>query len=325
VDKLCWKGSFKLAGRDFFTSTISNNPEILQPIGLGHWANLFNAGGATTDEKDDETRDLAEMLFSGPALQEAIDEHWSQLRIKTGKHLRLTSLTFIAGIAWYLGKIVKGLVEDGVLRQDQLSTPAFALCGRGAGIFKKMHAGRDPDSESEVTKALKVFSAAAEIEGTPLPQLFTTQNAKLEVVSGMITDDSSIDMTAVSGNNRADNFTVAGMGFTLSSGDSVEANQRFGRKMLTNDVKEVRLDDFTNMLAALEELGGIKVDPLPNNAQGALKAGSTKVISSINRLRASDDKDKEIEPPFVTALRELVDAMASGSAVRDKRVKADFV
>jgi hypothetical protein len=147
---LLWKGSFKLAGQNFLTRAISQNPDILQSIGLDHWTGFFDPEKQADQViKPEKLPYLAEMLFSGPALQEAIDKHWeTSLNIDTGKALRLTSLVFLGGLAWYLGLVVKQLLTTpGInLRREDVEHAAFALCGRGAGIFKKMHGGREADA-----------------------------------------------------------------------------------------------------------------------------------------------------------------------------------
>lgn len=320
--RLVWKGSFKLAGRNFFTSTISQNPDLLEPIGLGHWAQYFD-----TAQQDKKTKDshLAEMLFSGPALQDAIDRHWSKLRVKTGEHLRLTSLSFIGMLAWYLGRVARKLVEDEVISQDQLNNPVFALCGRGAGLFKKMHAGRAPEMESQVTNILRVFSRAASIEGEPRPQLLTTGVAKMEVVGGMIEDNGRMDMSARTGADDADNFTLSGLGLTLESGEELGANEKFSRSRITQKASKVELSELDEMVKAFEELGGIRLDLKAESQQGVLADIRNKVIEGVNGALEKGDNTDSIEPPFVSASRLIVHALAMSKEDRDRRLKVSGV
>lgn len=318
-----WIGSFRIAGQNFFTRTISQNPEILAPIGLGHWQELFEPREGSSDGVSRlDVPHLAEMLFSGPALQQAIDEHWnSRLKLDIGRNLRLIAQTFISGIAWYLGRTVRQMVEDKKLRADQLDTVAFALCGRGAGLFKKMHAGRDADQESEVTRALEVFHVAAGVTSAAnRPQLFTTPDAKLEVVRGMISSTGAYNEMV----KDADSFYLNGLNVAFDQGATLASEQKVTRADLTDKIRAVDLDELNQFLAALRDKAKIAIDLQEGRPQGAAKAIELAVLKSLEEIRTSKDKDRELEPPFITALRALIDIMAAPSAERDRRLTMEF-
>ena len=322
VGPVHWIGSFRLAGQNFFTRTISQNPEILTPLGLGHWQALFQA--SDTDGEGVSRKDiphLAEMLFSGPALGKAIDEHWnSRLKLDVGRNLRLISLTFLAGMAWYLGRIARQLIDDGRLREDQLANVAFALCGRGAGLFKKMHAGREADQESEATRALEVFAIAAGSSAGNRPQLFTTPDAKLEVVRGMIS--SKGDAFAEAAN--AERFYSAGLNVTFEQGEPLVPSKKTARSDIPSKVRNVDISELKEFLVALNSKTKIVIDLKDGSSQGAEKAIALAVHKAIDEVRSSKDINHELEPPFIMALRALIDIMALPAADRDRRLTMEF-
>jgi hypothetical protein len=317
-----WIGSFKFAGQNFFTRAISQNPQILDPIGLGHWQALFEAGGSGDDgvsRKD--MPHLAEMLFSGPELQNAIDDNWnSRLKLDTGKDLRLIAQTFIAGLSWYLGRTVRQLVTDERLREDQLDTVAFALCGRGAGLFKQMHAGRDADQESETTRALQLFSVAAGLSSEKRPQLFTTPDAKLEVVRGMISADGEDRAQAFD----AERFCLSGLGVTFENEEVLTAGQKVSRSSLPAKIRSIDLTEIHAFLAALNDKAKIVIDIQEGRPQGAATAIEQAVRRNIINLTESKDVRHELEPPFIVAIRALVDIMTLPAAERDKKLRMEF-
>jgi hypothetical protein len=234
-------------------------------------------------------------------------------------------LVFVAGIAWYLGLVVRRLVEDGLIDPAQLQRPAFALCGRGAGIFKKMHGGRDADEESDVTRALSVFGAAAGIEGRlPLPQLFTSPDAKLEVVRGMISDDGLMDATVKSGKEGAMDYLPAGVGLSFASGSPLTPDMFTDREALTDRVRDVDLTTLSAFLKALEAADDIHVDLFEARAQGAFGQIQNAVRTHVDRARQDQDSKRAVEPPFITALRALVDELAAPAEARDKRLSMEF-
>ncbi len=320
-DSLLWIGSFKLAGQDFFTRTISQNPGILSQIGLDHWEALFNDPDATIEGvESSDIPHLAEMLFSGPALSNAIDEHWDKrLQYSAGADLRLVAQTFLGGIAWYMGRIAGRLVTDG-LRPAALDNPAFALCGRGAGIFKKIHGGRDPEAKSDVTRTLQLFSIAAQTAPDRRPQLFTTQDPKLEVVRGMIKSDGTMRDEV----EKAARFYVSGLGVNLAGETGFGPEDKVTRRDLTAAPEAIDLTDFREFIAALREHAGIVIDLREGERQGALQAIDEEVSSFLSKLLNDKDPKKELPPPFILALAVLIGMMASPAATRSRRLTMEF-
>ncbi|MEG3180075.1 hypothetical protein [Sphingomonas sp. LT1P40] len=326
VDQLVWKGSFRIAGQNFFTRAISQNPEILKPIGLEDWASLFGSsdGKQRTIATDLESH-LAEILFSGPILQSAIDEHWeTKLNIGPGKKLRITALVFLAGLAWYIGMIVRKLVADGVIDAEQIENPAFALCGRGAGIFKKMHGGREADAESDVTRALQVFGRAAGVDTRPMPQLFTTSDAKLEVVRGMMVGGGLIDASVKSGRAGAREYLPAGVGVEFRGGNPLPADGMTGEMAFKERVKTVDLAPLSEFLQELEAVEDIALNLYPDRAQGAFGMIQNAVRTQIDKATQEGETAESREPPFIMALRTLVDQLALPTDVQAKQLSMDF-
>jgi hypothetical protein len=321
-DNIRWIGSFKLAGQSFFTRTISQNPSILSQIGLAHWEGLFSDPNASIEGVEaQDIPHLAEMLFSGPALSDAIDEHWdSRLQYSAGAQLRIVAQTFLGGIAWYMGRIVRQLVADG-LRPSLLDNPAFALCGRGAGIFKKMHGGRPPEARSDVTRTLQLFSVAADDSSELRPQLFTTQDAKLEVVRGMIRNTTDMHEEA----RNAERFYVSGIRVDFGDGTAFEPDAKVSRGAIPGLPEEADMSEFRAFVVALRDIAGIDLDLREGEQQGAWNAVRHAVEANISKLYKDADPKKGLTPPFIIALEALVDIMASPTAKRDSRLKMEFV
>ncbi len=329
-DKLVWKGSFVIAGQNFFTRAISQNPEILKPIGLEHWLALFDARAAQEGEGLRQNIPyLAEMLFSGQELQQAIDTHWdTKLNIGTGENLRITALVFLSGLAWYLGRVVRQLIADGLLDLDIVQKPAFALCGRGAGIFRKIHGGRAADDESDVTRALQVFARSAGLSTKPLPQLFTTKDpkdAKLEVVRGMLSNRAGIDTSVKTGLREAKDYMPSGLAVTFSSGASGMAPDSLISPLQFED--KVRAADLAELQAFLDELEAcsyININLYPQRQQAAYGRIQNAVVANFDLARSPDKQHFLFEPPYITALRALIDELASPTKTREEILAMRF-
>jgi len=317
--ELIWKGSFQIAGQNFFTRAISQNPHILRPIGLEHWHSLF------TDEKDNQADSyaaqlsekdkphLAELLFSSDSLQQAIDNNWeAKLNLDVGQDLRLTALVFLGGLAWYLGLVTRHLMDTGVLNEADLASPSFALCGRGAGLFKKMHGRRATYEGSDVTTVLSVFSSAVGTMPGRSPQFFTTPDAKLEVVRGMMADSSP------PGEAMRDGDYPSGLSLRFQGGGALIPEQLISAEAFTGQVSQADLTGLTRFLSALENDAGIRLNLMPDSPQGAQAHIDTALRSRIEATLSGNNASLRLEAPFITALRALVDEMAGPLETRDK-------
>jgi hypothetical protein len=332
-----WRGSFRIAGQDFFTRLLSQNPEILHKIGLDSWGRMFAAAAEAASGKGREKEhvELAELLFSGTGtqdsdldLQKAMDKHWTLTLAKgTGAPLRVAGLTFIAGIAWYLGRIVKQLIADGTITDPDLAkVSSFALCGRGAGLFKRIHGRLAPDDSSDFTAAVSVFSIAAGLEGASEPQLFSWQDEKLEVVHGMLVERPTIDPHVKSGARQARTEIPSGLSLTLADGTEIVPDTIITGSSFEGKVRSVDLTEFQAFVDALKAVDLIKLDLGGGKQQGVLKSIEAAVETSI--VQAKQDAAGETptyQPPFVTALKALIEELAAPADRREQRIKAELM
>lgn len=318
-DKLVWKGSFRLAGRAFFTDTIVQNPKILREIELGDWADILDPL-KTAHVPLQPVADIGELLFSRPALDEAFDKHWNRrLAVKAGEILRSTALVYISGIAYYLGLVARQLVKEGALDEKELARPAFALCGRGAGIFNRMHGGQAADAQSQVTLALQTFSKAAGLEPMPRPQLFISRQPKLEVAAGMMVGFDTINATVGNGTPKSTS-TPAGLEVEFTDGTTFGATEPIGAPLAARAARGSNLEALTDFLTALEDMSGIGVNLRQSSGQGAFNEISTVVRQKVDRQKNDQGEIRLAEPPFITALGALVSIMASPEEERNTRL-----
>jgi hypothetical protein len=315
-----WRGSFRLAGQSFFTRTFVQNPRILRDIGLGEWADLLDPrtatqlaqeatklGGKLSGVNPADLPHLAELLFSGPALARAMDENWAlKLNLQAGETLRIAGLVFIGGLAYYLGLVARSLVEQGLLDESKLKDPAFALCGRGGGLFNRIHGKLPPNGNSDVTAALKLFSHAAQSPGLPRPRLFLEPDSKLEVVRGMVTDYALIDSHVDARREASSTHLPSGVGLSLSSGTIVSPHQSVHAAMEAARADRIDLAVVEDFLNRFEAEVDTQVDLRADDPEGAHSMIANEVRASVDRARDEDGKLHLGEPPFVTALRELI-------------------
>lgn len=180
-------GSLRLAGGDFFTGHITENPDLLEEFGLKPWANIVSQLNQQTDiDVRDNVRFVGELLFSGQGLEQAIDSNWSRVSgTDRVRHLKETAFLFLGGVAWHVGWQLRHLITAGQLVENDLKDIAVALCGRGSGLFVRLH-GQDAQAQTEISRLLKLIAVAARDLKPGWPQVQVSPFPKIEVAAGMI-------------------------------------------------------------------------------------------------------------------------------------------
>jgi hypothetical protein len=329
-DEPLWRGSFRMAGQSFFTRTIVQNPQILRAIGLSEWANLLDPPedsinvGEFQGVSHEDIPHLAELLFSGPRLSRALDENWSlKLNLKAGATLRAAALVFIGGVAYYLGLVARKLVEDGVIGPEMLADPTFALCGRGAGLFGRIHGKLPPNGHSDITGALTLFSHGAGAADAPRPRLFLEPESKLEVVRGMVTDYENIDARLDSKKEPRSRYLPAGIDIQFAGGTRLEAEASVQDPPEATKVSTVDVTALEDMLRFLDKEVDIAVDLQQSNSEGAHRMICNEVRAHVDRARDENGKLRFDEPPFITALRALVGEITKNELDPTRRIHVE--
>ncbi len=337
MERAAWKGSIKLAGGNFFTELLVNNTQILSGLGLESWAKSLNASpNDFVGDRQAKRRQLAEMLFSGrsadggngPDLQASMRDHWSRVTSELGNPLRHAAITYLAGIAWYTGLVVRHLSggDHPLINADIVHDPAFAVCGRGGGIFNMLHGRRGPDDRTEITRALSVFGRAVGQPSASHPRFSASPAPKLEVVRGMLTDHGDIDTRAESMAGLGTTLPL-GLGITTDTGH-LAAEDVLSLSTYQSGIKAVDLTEFQRFLDALEECAGLKIDIDMDKSENAARAIRSETASTLTRMAKDIATTQRVqaskivmEPPFLIALRELIGIMASPPENRDAKLK----
>lgn len=179
--------SLRLAGGDFFTGHIMANPEILEDFGLKAWSTVIKQLNQESEaELKGNLHYIGELLFSGKALDNAIEREWSRVSDTDNvRVLKETAYVFLGGVAWLVGRHLRNLIRDGKLPKEALGDIAVALCGRGSGLFARLH-GDDPFAQTDISKIMLLIAAAAGEARPKYPQVKRSKVPKIEVAAGMI-------------------------------------------------------------------------------------------------------------------------------------------
>lgn len=297
--RLLDQGSFRLAGGDFFTAHIVANPELLSELDLAQWANVLlgKGHGAPIDERS--LRYVGELLFSGETLNESFERRWHEIhRGQAGERLKQTAAVFLGGIAWYIGRVARQLTDSGTVDPQILSYIAVALCGRGSGLFARIH-GPNPDSDSLVSRLLTLISVAADHVSTP--SIYVSPTPKIEVAAGMIAHPEEGRMPpparpATATPRPTLQVAEPAATFTPPPGQ-------------VRDAKTLGIDDIDAFLTAFKDYAGFAI-VLTEKQRRDLQTNALDLALRDRR------NGYAANPPFIDAVKELIAMMITREPLR---------
>ncbi|WP_439545441.1 hypothetical protein [Sandarakinorhabdus sp.] len=309
-----FSGSVRLAGGDFFTGHITENPDILEEFGLKPWAQIVSQLNQQSDaDVRDNVRYVGELLFSGKTLEEAIDRNWSRVsgtdRIR---HLKETAFSFLGGIAWQIGWQLRQLIMADELAEEDLKDIAVALCGRGSGLFARLH-GKDPQAQTDVSRILRLIAVGARDTRPGWPQVQVSPFPKIEVAAGMI----------IKGRQTRDQAPRAA---TPAGGDDDEFGEVFANENDNDRARQGADAGKASYTAAAPSIGEEALEPFLRAFAIASRCAielsdfqRKKLKNRAAELRGADeDAGREEQSEFADLLKALVEMMRSppGSPVK---------
>lgn len=306
--------SLRLAGGDFFTGHITENPDILEEFGLKPWAQIVTQLNQQSDaDVRDNVRYVGELLFSGKTLEEAIDRNWSRVsgtdRIR---HLKETAFLFLGGIAWHIGWHLRQIITAGDLVEEDLKDISVALCGRGSGLFMRLH-GKDPQAQTDISRILRLIAVGARDTRPGWPQVQVSPFPKIEVAAGMI----------IKGRLTRDK---APLSTTPAEGEGDEFGDVFGSESDNDRTQQVAKGDSVAYTATAPPIGEDAVEPFLKAF--AIASRCTIQLTDFQRKKlknraaelhgADEDAGREAQSEFADLLKAFVEMMRSppGSLVK---------
>lgn len=317
-----WRNSFRVAGGDFFTAYLANNPDVLRKIDMGEVSDGLTAG----DLSDDGRKDFVELYVNKPAFAKRFADNFGLLASEpVGLGLQHIAFVALGGLMYYVGMVIGRLAADpeSGLKRGDLDRITVAFAGRGSTLFRQFHIAGG--SEDELTQLVRLAIVAAGFDPAEVAITFRfsgPQEAKHEVAQGLL-----IDRFEVPGVTESRLAVVGETVQVVQSGAdvSVEADAPLTALQNTSEVDRLELAQISQFLIELRKLTGLHVDI---QSRGGLAAMQAKVRQQLSDALGELDPEaffdidsQPFEPPFITALRELVVLMAKPLAERDESLR----
>lgn len=300
--------SMRLAGGDFFTGHIMRNPEILEKFGLAAWSNVIQQLNREGDASlKANIHYIGELLFSGDTLNKAIEREWSRVSGTDDiRRLKETAYLFLGGVAWFVGRQIRNLIRDGIVRPEALGDISLAFCGRGSGLFRRLH-GDDPHARTDISKILLLIAVAAGDPKPRYPQVQVSPVPKIEVAAGMIIlarqESPNGDAGGGGGAANDDDSMVFNLGVETGAlgGLPVRAENEPYKSLAL----DVGIEDLDIFLKAFAQASGFEVKISDNQRAKLINA-----VADLDREDARAGLDSQSE--FSAVLKALVGLIRVG-------------
>lgn len=323
---LVWRGSFRLAGGDFVTHYVMNNPGLFEGLKLSDFAQLRRHFSDQTSslygdrQQGGQLKSFGELLFSDPRFSRAMRDNFRGIEEEeSGEGLRHSAWVFLGGMAFYMGLVVRTLVDRGDVSLGDLKHIGFGLGGRGS-TFYRLYGGRGPGSP--LHQLLGCFNQGGGFtaeEASERTELMS-EEAKLEVVLGMLGDHprDEADLERLSRRTSAD--TPIGEILMREGGQPIAAlTVPMAKLEGLEGLGYPDLQGLQGFLAALKRQVRLAVDLRPGAPDGAHQFIQAQVFrgvqATVEEHRAAMaeleglDEGPTVEPAFITGLRALLDRL----------------
>ncbi len=323
-ERTIWRSSFRIAGGHFFTRFLANNHEVFEEMGDREFRNAMEKFGA-----DKSMPDMVELQVSQPDFDKKFSKSYTMFSdTDFGKGLRHSASTALAGMFYYTGLVLRKCLADNIITERDVGDITIAFAGRGASFFRLLGDVQDRDSYMAQLSAIIADVALAKGDGdeaagkastwTPsnsrLTGLFSSQ-PKHEVANGMLCDPLDI------AGSKVTNATPLGEYVTvMNDGVRMEMPPTSAIEMIDKgaELDEVGDAEFLNFIELLRLRLGLDIglDTKNGVAKREIDNRARRDFSGNLRdlARDMDDEDaedtQEIEPPFISKLRALVEIMS---------------
>ncbi len=317
---LRWRSSLRLAGGDFFTKFVYNNPDFL---GTGL---LLRDLAAEVEKKP--TPDLLELYFYDRRFDAALNDRYATIAQEQGAGLRYCALLALGGILFYVGKVVKKLIADKALNPEIFDGMTVALGGRGSQIFKRFNLATG-ERKSRLARVLGVLPVSAGLDVEKyLPRINMSKDPKSEVAAGMLGDSSALALAGAK-----PDFHYAPIGETIKVrrngvAETLEPEGEIATLLGAEIDGRPPLAALDEFLSVLGNAAGLTFTLTDQGRRRIADETANKLRETLRQIKDAEDKRKtqrstakfepvSMEPPFITALKSMVALASQPKAERD--------
>lgn len=329
ADGVVWRSSFPLGGQMFLTEIIRRNTAFIREImpgqaGIAELAALLDASAGADQETQDRTLGVIETLLASDQFRDKFEHHYPLMWDDGPAMLvRVGSTAVLAGVLWYIGRIIKVLLEENHIAADLPDTVKVILAGRGSQLFRLFDDDSGGVSYLSELASILLHSVGSDRAFLETERVQLSHNLKREVVLGMLRDAKDapdLDRPELVAHARCDHFPLlSGVAIQTSTGAQSFDASRPTRSLIQGGSlrKDARVSvdlvgEFTDFLDALDASAGVRIAFAPGKEDAWVAEVENRLRHAIINApaRAADQDIHYVEPPFVIGLRLLVEWIA---------------
>lgn len=322
-NRLVWRGSVQIAGSNFFRRYLVRNLDVLQaiePAALKQLEERDEQAGAQLDPAM-RREQLVDLIIAKPSFAHDFEQQYPLHRSEEAwAGLRHCATTALGGMMHYVGLVLRLLVDAGTLREEDIGPEiTIALGGRGSTFFRTLD---DGGADSQLARVCSIAEVAVGQRTDAilfLPRFSTLP--KEEVARGLLLDHKWAESSK-------------GVSFTRPLGLGLQIDAKGKKRALgpgdplkplldADGVTDVDLTELETFLEALQLKAGLGIKLSSDAAANIQRLTRQRLAGSLSKLSEEDRVEADLqalEPPFVTALRLLIDVLSEGTAARRQSV-----
>ena len=195
---------------------------------------------------------------------------------------------------------MRGLIRDGKIPFEALDDIAVAFCGRGSGLFVRLH-GDDPYAVTVISRILRIIAAAAGQTRAKYPQVQVSPYPKIEVAAGLIIKARTEGLPGTVGTPQGSSRDEPDEIVMDEGGEMSPSNREEGDPYSTMAV-HVGDEDWKMFLNVFAQVVGCKVNE--SDQQHA------KIVNGVSTIDTEDANNKRPKQSvFIAMLKGLIELM----------------
>ena len=320
--KTLWHGSFLFAGRQMPIDFLVNNQDIMksllkkEPKAKRPLALLEKAGKGSANRTGG-----VEIIVNSAMFTSAIESNRiNEIDGSQSKYFRLAAEVALAGLLFYIGKVVASLSD---FRADVSDHVQIYLGGKGSSLYRSFfeNGGKDSHINKDYSAIVDVFLAAAGKRLNNAEVVFSN-SPKQEVAYGLVAGTDGLLLESADANGDDDMVPPVLVETAHCDGKELHSVAELTDAMINSD-DEIRIRDlnglqeFIDFLKSSDNVEIQITDDIRSQIIGSINKDLAtmrqRLIEEKKGDRVDDGEGASLQPTFVIALRELIARINRGT------------
>ena len=316
-NKLIWRNSFRLAGKDVLIDYLSNNLTLIKEIS-GNDELLLSTYDHLQKIRTNKSKleNGIELLVNSPKFGEVFQNRFNIVAGREkGKELKDLTELALSGLLYYISLVINHLIEEGHFNKGLTQSLRICLGGKASTLYKIVF--EEPEEQERLSKMIeKVTSGVFNSIG-----LEFTNTPKHEVSYGLlVTKFGETDLNVKERSHE-----------TILGEDVLIDKSKYGIVSDLDPEKQWRVKDISQLKTFLKYLQAYSKIPvkltkkfegdIEGRLNAELKNGQSRALEAMRSQQSVEGEDSMeeiqktssiLEPVFIQALKQVINEITAG-------------